>query len=490
MTAVPNHITVLVRPDGRIAGVSASVHGVLGYTPAEMEDRSVYSIVHDEDRQLLQQLLEIPDAYPTGMLRMAHGNGTWRVFEVSSSDLRNRSNRQAITLICRDITLLRQQEEQRLASQRMEAIGRFAGGVAHDFNNALTVIRGQADLLLEDGKLEIDQQHTVHSILKAAEHAATLTRQLLAFSRQQILQPRVLNLNEVVRNVEKMLQHVLNADIELRIDLADELANTQADPGQIEQVLLNLAGNARDAMPDGGVLSITTENVEIDPAYAQSFPYRVTPGPYVRITVSDTGAGMDEETRDHIFEPFYTTKEDGRGTGLGLSTAYGIIKQSGGYIWVDSEPGKGSTFRIYLPVAEGDVEAPQPLPYITPRAGAETILLVEDNPDVRSLLRSVLLKRGYSVLEAENGREAMEVVEGYSRPVDLLVTDIVMPEMNGREIASLIARKYPDIRVLLISGYTEEAAQRPGILDPGTPFLEKPFSVDEFMNKVQEVLAH
>ncbi len=381
-----------------------------------------------------------------------------------------------------------QQYEQLLAAQRMKAIGRLAGGVAHDFNNTLTVIRGQADLLLDDPALDASHRGAVEIILKATEHAATLTRQLLAFSRQQVLQPQVLSLNQVIRDVEPMMSRMLDADIEVHTELDDELANVSADRGQVEQVLLNLAVNARDAMPSGGILRIATENVVIDAAYARSFPYLVKPGAYARITVSDTGAGLDQVTREHIFEPFFSTKSDNPGTGLGLSTVYGIVKQSGGYIWVDSQPGKGTTFRIYFPVTDAEIEDVTPLPLLG-SDGSETVLLVEDNPDVRTLLRNVLLKRGYSVLEAENGREALDVIDNYPRPVDLLVTDIVMPEMNGREIAHLITQRQPGIRVLLISGYTEEAAQRPGILEPGTPFLEKPFSMEAFTNKVREVLS-
>jgi two-component system cell cycle sensor histidine kinase/response regulator CckA len=385
-----------------------------------------------------------------------------------------------------DITGRKTLEEQFRQSQKMEAVGQLAGGIAHDFNNLLTVITGYSELLLS-GVQDDPVRRKVEEIRKAAERASALTRQLLAFSRKQVLQPRVLDLPETVVGMDKMLRRLIGEDVELVTLLESGLEKVKADPGQIEQVIMNLAINARDAMPQGGKLTIETKNVFLDDAYARRHA-TVTPGHYVMLAVSDTGTGMDEETQAHIFEPFFTTKEQGKGTGLGLSTVYGIVKQSGGNIWVYSEPEHGTTFKIYLPVAgETDESRREEVAAERPQ-GTETILLVEDEEAVRLLLLDILDAEGYAVLPASNGRDALRVCEQHSGPIHLLITDVVMPGMSGRELAARLAEECGDAKVLYMSGYTDDAIIHHGVLDAGTNFLQKPFTPDAVARKVREVL--
>jgi signal transduction histidine kinase len=380
-------------------------------------------------------------------------------------------------------------EQQLRQAQKMEAVGRLAGGVAHDFNNMLTIISGYGGLLLDHPSIFEPLRGYVNEIKNASTRAASLTRQLLAFSRQQVLAPRVLALNAVVANIEKMLKRLIGEDIELVTILGESLWPVKADPGQLEQVLLNLAVNARDAMPSGGVLTIETANVEMDSASAQAhFP--LPPGRYVLLAFSDTGIGMDAETQTRIFDPFFTTKEKGKGTGLGLAMVYGIVKQSGGYIWVNSEVGKGTTFKIYLPRTEAEVDVSGPLrSAFEAQQGTETLLLVEDEDAVRALVRNVLREKGYRILEACRGEEALELAEQYGGPIDLLVTDVVMPQMNGRELARRLITLLPQIKVLYISGYADSAVWHQGGPDSGGAFLQKPFSPEALARKVREILG-
>jgi CheY-like chemotaxis protein len=371
----------------------------------------------------------------------------------------------------------------------MEAVGRLAGGVAHDFNNLLTIISGYGGLLLEHPGTIEPLRGYVNEIKNASGRAASLTRQLLAFSRQQVLAPRVLGLNAVVANIENMLKRLIGEDIDLVTILGESLWPVKADPGQLEQVLLNLAVNARDAMPNGGVLTIETANVEMDSTSAQSH-IPLLPGPYVLLAFNDTGIGMDAETQARIFDPFFTTKEKGKGTGLGLATVYGIVKQSGGYIWVYSEVGKGTTFKIYLPRTEDEVDESGPgQSGFKAQQGTETLLLVEDEEAVRALVRNILKQKGYRVLEASRGDEALELAEQYWGPIDLLVTDVVMPQMSGRELARRLADLHPQIKVLYISGYADNAVWYQGGLNSGGAFLQKPFSPEALAHKVREALG-
>jgi PAS domain S-box-containing protein len=389
----------------------------------------------------------------------------------------------------RDTTEHRQLEGQFRQAQKMEAVGQLAGGVAHDFNNLLGVIAGYSELLNK----RLEPGHAGHKALeqirKAADRAAALTRQLLAFSRKQVLEPKVLDLNEVLAGIDKMLRRLIGEDVQIQTRFAADLWQVKADPGQVEQVIINLAVNARDAMPRGGQLTLETANVALDAAYARTHTY-VRPGPYVLLAVSDTGHGMDAETQSHIFEPFFTTKEPGKGTGLGLATVFGIVKQSGGHVNVYSEPGRGSTFKVYLPRIE-DVEirkAEEQAPPPPPPTGTETILLVEDAEALRVLIREILESGGYTVLDASQPEEALATAKAHPSPLHLMLTDVVLPRMSGPDLGASLARVRPETRVLYMSGYTADAIGNHGVLEPGTHFIQKPFSADDLLRKLRSVL--
>jgi signal transduction histidine kinase/CheY-like chemotaxis protein len=387
-----------------------------------------------------------------------------------------------------DITERENLERQFLQAQRMEAVGRLAGGVAHDFNNLLTAILGYTSLLLSESGLAESTRADLQEIQQAAHRAASLTRQLLAFGRKQILQPRTLDLNAVVSNLAKMIRRLVGEDIELITELDPALGSVRADPGQIEQLIMNLIVNARDAMPHGGKLVLKTANLELDKTcdHGQA---DIEPGSYVMLAVSDTGLGMDRETLSRVFEPFFTTKEGGKGTGLGLSTVYGIVRQHGGTIWPYSEPGQGSTFKICLPRVDQVVDPQEAnAAFIELLRGTETILLAEDEDGVRALTRTALQRYGYTVLEARDGVEAISICQQHEGPVHLLLTDVVMPGMSGRELAESLSPFRPETKVLYMSGHTDDAIVRHGILDSSVPFLQKPFAVGVLIYKVREVL--
>jgi PAS domain S-box-containing protein len=383
---------------------------------------------------------------------------------------------------------LRQTEEQLRQAQKMEAIGQLAGGVAHDFNNLLTVIMGYTDLLMSNLQADAPTLADLQEIRTAAERASWLTRQLLAFSRRQILAPQVLDLNVLIGHFEKMLRRLIGEDVVLKTELAPALARIKVDPGQIEQIIMNLAVNARDAMPTGGRLTIETDTVLLDESYPIK-AVKVPPGRYVLLAVSDTGCGMDAETQKRIFEPFFTTKEVGKGTGLGLSTVYGIVKQSNGFIWVYSEPGRGTTFKIYLPAVDGDVQAAKTksLP-VQQRIGVETILLVDDAASLRALTKKVLELSGYTVLAAGNLDEALKMAEARNWAIHLLLTDVVMPGGSGPDVANRLKERCPDLKILYMSGYTGTTMAHQGILESRSPLLQKPYSPDALLHKVREVL--
>jgi PAS domain S-box-containing protein len=396
----------------------------------------------------------------------------------------------SVGVIVMDITERRRAEELQLQSQRMEAIAKVAGGVAHEVNNMMTVITGFSGFLADAMEPGDHRLKEVAEIRKAADRAAGITRQLLAYSRQQMLHPRLLDINRVLRELASVLQRLLGPEITLRLVLATDLAAVRADAAQLGQVFVNLALNARDAMEGRGELTIATGTATLDEEFALRYPNATIPlGRYIRITVSDTGHGMDAETQARIFEPFFTTKRVGEGTGLGLATVYGIIKQSDGFIWVSSEPGQGTTFEIYLPEhTTGPVISAEHPTQTTAPSGAERILLVEDEDAVRRIAARALLARGYTVLEATNGADALALVERDPGAVDLVVTDVVMPLLGGRELGERLAELRPELPLLFISGYTDDEVVRRGLLSPGSPFLQKPFEPDALARKVREIL--
>ncbi len=394
-----------------------------------------------------------------------------------------------VSSVARDVTESKHMEAMLRQSQKMEAVGQLAGGVAHDFNNLLGVILGYTGLMLDRLGLDDPQRKSIEEIQKAGDRAALLTRQLLAFSRKQVLQPKVLDLNAVVAGAEKLLQRLIGENIELRAVLNPELCRVKADPGQIEQIIMNLAVNARDAMPSGGKLTIETSNVEFDEAYTAQHPSTRT-GPHVMLAVTDTGCGMDAETKAHMFEPFFTTKEFGKGTGLGLSTVYGIVKQSGGSVWVYTEPGLGTSFKIYLACVDAVPEIEPPNDKVmNVVAGSQTILIVEDDPALLQVTHRSLEEVGYAILEARSSKEAIDISESHTGPIHLMVTDVVLPGMSGVKLAAYLSAQRPEMKVLYVSGYTNDTVFHHGVLEPGLAFLQKPFSARTLARRVGEVLA-
>jgi PAS domain S-box-containing protein len=445
--------------------------------------------VHAEDRETVLGLMaKLHTGEPVSIgYRLVRRNGDIRFIEDHAVPMLDETgNVRRIVGFAEDVTERKLLEAQLRQAQKLEAVGQLAGGVAHDFNNLLTIITGYSEILLATSMDAEQQRDCLREIHRAGERAGSLTRQLLAFSRKQILQPVVLNLNVLVHDMEKMLRRLIGEDIDLASSLDPGLGRVKADPGQLEQVILNLVVNARDAMPAGGHLTIETRNVELDGDYAHSHA-EVQPGNYVLLAVTDTGIGMDETTRARIFEPFFTTKEVGKGTGLGLATVHGIVKQSGGSIEVYSEPGRGSTFKIYLPRLD---EVPPPGhagPALMP-CGSETILVAEDDEAVRGIVRVTLESLGYTVLSARHGAEAVQICRAYQGAIDLLMTDVVMPRMSGRQLADLIAHLRPSIKTLYVSGYTDDAVVRHGVLEADMAFMQKPFTPAALSRKLREVL--
>jgi len=413
-----------------------------------------------------------------------------RIFESHVQPLRSSEGETlGVVGVALDITDRQHLLDQLRQSQKMQAVGELAGGVAHDFNNLLMVVKGHAEILLDRLPEKSTLRRGLEQIHGASERAASLTRQLLAFSRKQVLQPRVLDLNEVVSGMIEMVSRVIGANIELSFLPGLTLGRVKADPTQMEQVVLNLVVNARDAMPDGGALTIETTNIELDRHYAAKHVGGVQPGPYVMLTVSDTGCGIDAETQARIFEPFFTTKAQGKGTGLGLATVYGVVKQSGGFIWVYSEVGHGTTFKVYLPQVAAQVEQPaQDTVSKGPAPGTETILFVEDEESVRELVRDFLGAAGYRVLEAADGIHALEVAARHKGAIHMLITDVVMPRLSGRELVNRLTAERGDLKVLYISGYTDDSVFRHGVLEGGVAFLQKPFNLKSLAKKIRELL--
>jgi PAS domain S-box-containing protein len=472
-----------------------NLEAILGYSPDEIAGayHGWREIIHPDDLDRYTKEMDRILALATEPLhieyRVRKKNGPYFTVRDEGHFILDSSEKAGhLVGFITDITEQRMLEEQLRQSQKMEAVGRLAGGLAHDFNNLLTVIKGYSRMVLDDPRREDRVRANVQHIDAAAERAATLTRHLLAFSRKQVLQPKVIDLNALIVNLDQMLRRLIGEDILVVTVTASDLAAVKADPGQIEQVIMNLVVNARDAMPNGGKLTLETANVDLDTEYAREHE-GVRPGRYVMLAVSDTGSGMDLQTQSRIFEPFFTTKELGRGTGLGLSTVYGIVKQSGGHIWVYSELDRGTTFKIYFARVEDPAgNAQQIARPAVPTEGHETLLLVEDDQQVRELTHSVLVSCGYTVLVAENGLAAVKICEQQGSEIDLLLTDVVMPGISGREVASQVSARWPNIKVLYMSGYTENSIVHHGVLDTGTYFLAKPFTPAALANKVREVL--
>jgi len=476
---------------GTLQDANPALVAMLGYdSPAELTGRHLGSLYADA-----QQWFQTADYFHAGKAfnnlttECVRKDGAPIVARISGRSIANGKTGGTFEIFMEDVTETRTLELQFRQAQKMEAIGRLAGGIAHDFNNLLMVISGYSEFLLERLGPDPQLRGPAQEISNATQRATSLTRQLLAFSRKQMLAPKVLDLNEVVAENLKMLTRMIGEDIDLVMVPGPGLGAVRADPGQIDQVIMNLAVNARDAMAQGGKLTIETANVTLDENFARTHT-PLTAGDYIMLAISDTGIGMDGETQSRIFEPFFTTK-GAKGTGLGLSTVYGIVKQSGGFIFVDSQPQRGTAFRTYFPRVDGREEAAaaqDSLGLPRPDHGQETILLVEDETHLRRLARQYLETQGYKILEAEDGAAALQIVDGYQGTIDLLLTDVIMPGMNGRELATDIAKLVPDIRVLYMSGYTENAIGHDGTLDAGVNLLQKPFSLPALKDRVREVL--
>ena len=481
-------LLMLLDAQGHVTYLTPSTVRHLGWQPEQTIGRSICEFVHPDDREhaggRLAEAVANPGTAVTEEARLRHADGSWRVMEGVAVNRLADPAVAGVVVNARDITERRTLEEQLRLSQKLEAVGQLAGGVAHDFNNMLTAILGYCHLILDEMPEEHPLRRDLLEIQAAGDRAASLTRQLLAFSRRQMLQPQVVNINTLVTQLEKLLHRLIAEDVELTIALAPGLHPVTVDPASVEQILVNLTVNARDAMPGGGCLTIETANVEIDDTYAATH-VTMKPGSYAMLAVGDTGAGMDAKTRGRVFEPFFTTKEQGKGSGLGLATVYGIVKQSGGNIWVYSEPGHGTVFKVYLPATS----TASPIEKDAP-TGSETVLLVEDELSVRTLAGEVLRRLGYVVIAAAHGDEALRLASQHPDEIHLMVTDVVMPRMNGRELADRLRLSRPEIKMLFMSGYTDHVVMQRD-LAPGVAFLQKPFTPEVFARKVRLVLdAH
>jgi PAS domain S-box-containing protein len=496
--AIQDYAIVTIDTRGRINSWNRGAERILGYTAREIVGQSLCRFYADTDRANGERELAIAareGRFEREGVRVV-GKDRPVFANITTTAMRDdRGELIGFVRILRDVTEklraeeeLRQSERQLRQSQKMEAIGQLAGGVAHDFNNMLTAIRGYTDLLLLETP-DVDSDEALREIRKAADRAASLTRQLLAFSRKQMLQPRPVNANTVVGEMESMLRRLLVGDVELVTRLDAQLDQMTVDPAQLEQVVLNLVVNARDAMAKGGRITIETANVQLDEEFCRSHP-TAQPGPHVVLTVSDTGEGMTEEVRRQIFEPFFTTKPRGAGTGLGLSMVYGIVKQSGGHIWVYSEPGEGSVFRIYFPrTSHPAMSAPARVPAVGPHGSSGTVLVADDEEGVRRMVGALLERQGYRVLSACDGVDALELSQRHEGSIDLLITDMMMPRMHGKELGERLSAVRPKIRVLFMSGYADEQIIERGLLDSQMSFIQKPFALSELVAKIRTTMA-
>ena len=480
--------------DGRLIDANDACLKMLGCTREDLSAGQMrWDVItppefHDSDRKIVEQLRRTGVATPWEKQFICKDGKRVSVLIGVTTMIGISGETEAVSFIL-DLTERKRLEQQLRQAQKMEAVGQLAGGIAHDFNNLLSIIIGYSELLEARFDASDPLRAKLEQIRRAGQRAATLTRQLLTFSRKQVLEPKVLELNHVVADTLRMLQYLIGEDIELIAVPRSNLWHVSADPGQVEQVIINLAVNARDAMPKGGKLTIETDNFEIDEVFVRQHAGSV-PGSYVMLSVTDTGCGMDEETKGHIFEPFFTTKALGKGTGLGLATVYGVVKQSGGYISVYSDLGRGTSFKIYLPRAERSVPPAVSVSGGTGRQqGSETILLVEDADPLRELAGEILREAGYTLLQAANGADAIRVTEAYREPIHLLLTDVVMPEIDGPKLAERLLRIHPGIKVLYMSGYTDESLSHHGVRGSGISLLQKPFTRESITRKVREVLS-
>jgi PAS domain S-box-containing protein len=485
----PDMIVTLDR-DGYVVSANDAAYRQGGWTSNQLVGRPFRNLVHIEDAAgVMQHVAATTNGDSRRFEARFQGDSDLQAWHLcTSSPIRDDDVVTGVLLIGRDITERREGEERLRQAQKMEAVGQLAGGIAHDFNNVLTAIRTYANFMLEDLPENHSSRREAVGVSKAVDHAATLTRQLLAFSRRQIMQREILDLNACVRDTEQILRRTLGSSVQLSTSLAADLGMVNADPGQIQQVLINLAVNARDAMPEGGTLRIETSNATLDAAYMQQHAAS-EPGDYVMIAVRDTGVGMDRDTQARIFEPFFTTKENGKGTGLGLPMVYGIVKQSGGYVWVYSEPGQGTTFKVYLPRVAGAAATGDEPVLITTLTGTETILLVEDEESVREVSSRLLARSGYTVIEAADGREALDIYADRGSDIDVVITDMVMPEIGGRELARRIRNMDPHLPIIFMSGYTDDEELRRSFLDRGSAFLEKPFTPELLLSRIRDVIS-
>ena len=479
--------------EGEIVLVNNRAQEMFGYTREELLGSSVELLLPETRRaghkRQRSAYFDHPHTRPMGIgmdLAGRRKNGTEFPVEVSLSFVESPEGVFGIAFVT-DISQRKTLEQQLMQAQKMEAVGRLAGGVAHDFNNMLTVISGYNRMILEDLPVDSNLRTYVEETLKAADRAASITAQLLAFSRRQVMQPAVMDVNRVITHAEKMLRRLIGEDIELELSLGESLGHIRADPNHLEQAIVNLAVNARDAMPSGGRLRIQTTAVTVDEDFARTHP-ALRPGNFLRVDVSDTGHGMDEATIAHIFEPFFTTKERGKGTGLGLATVYGMVQQTGGDVQVSSQPGRGSTFHVYLPIVTESLSEAAERPSAGAGAGSETLLVVEDEDAVREFTAKVLRQLGYEVLTASGGEQAIRISDSHSAEIAAVITDVIMPGMSGRQVADELKRRRPGIKVLFLSGYTEDVIAEHGVLEPGVDFLAKPFHLEDLAKKLREVL--
>jgi PAS domain S-box-containing protein len=494
-TLVENAFDLIAEADeqGRFVYVSPKYRELLGYAAEDLRGTAVLDLIHPEDREAVltasgglpqNEQIEFPQH------RVRDRDGGWHWMESQLQPYRGRGGERVSVIVSRDVTArrqareaLRESQEQLLHAQKMETIGRLAGGVAHEFNNLLTAITGYAALLIESLGAKHPLRADVDEIVHAADQAARFTKQLLAFSHRQVLQPRVIDLNALVANVDRLLRRLIGEDIEFVTSLDSELWSVKADPGQIEQLIMNLAVNARDAMPRGGRLVLATSTLRV-PEGGSSEHAGVPSGEWVSLSLQDRGLGMSAETLDRIFEPFFTTKETGKGTGLGLATVSAIVEQSEGHVRVESQPGEGSTFHIYLPRASGHLDEALAQPLLSDLRGTETLLLVEDSEAVRRLLRRYLERHGYTVIEAASGIDALRAIKHHEGPLDLLVADVVLPKMDGRALARQLERERPGLRVLYMSGFSDDAPSGREV-----PLLQKPFTPPELLRRIRAITA-